>query len=294
VKAAGFIALAMARLLAAGASRPPPQRHLLDLAAADAHPVEEQLEVELRMGLDRAAAKAGRLVGLVRPERLPFVLGHIEVEAGKDHRPLVEAGDDPQQPGDGGRGAGDSGGGDEARRRRAPPALRDRGEQAVAAIGEVDPAALGEQLRPLVEDDAQPIERFLPVEREIGQLGGETAQSRRVDLLDQQLVEGAGEILGEAQSFGRLDPAEMALDQPGEQEQPLERLDRGRQPLLFRAQRLERAADPLVSSGSPTGTSRGRSRPPPERRTKASATARAARLLGTSTIPRARPISPRP
>ena len=43
------------------------------------------------------------------------------------------------------------------------------------------------------------------------------------------------------------------------------------------------------SSGSPTGTSRGSSSPPSERRTNASWIARAARLLGTSTMPLRQP-----
>ncbi len=228
------------RSVAPAAPAPP-----FDLAAADSHPVEEQLQVELRMGLDRAAAQARGLVRLVRAERIPFVRRHVEVEAGKDDQPVVEAGDDPKQPGDGGRRAGDSGGGDEARRRRLAPAFGDGGEQAVAAVGEVDPAALGEQPGPLVEYYTQSIERFLPVEREVGQVGGEAAQAGGLDLLDEQLVERPGEILGEPERLRRLDSGEMALDQPGEQEQPLDRLDRGRDVLPV-PERLERAADPLV------------------------------------------------
>jgi len=48
------------------------------------------------------------------------------------------------------------------------------------------------------------------------------------------------------------------------------------------------------SSGSPNGTSRGNSSPPPDARTNASRTARAARWFGSRTIPRASATGSRP
>ncbi len=121
-------------------------------------------------------------------------------------------------------------------------------EQPVAAIGQVDPAALLEQSGPLVEDHGQPLERFLPVDREIGQIRREIAQPRRIHLLDQQLVEGPGEVRGKAQRLGCVDPVHLTLDQAGEQEQPLDRFDRRRNRIRA-VQRFERAADPLVQLG---------------------------------------------
>ncbi len=86
------------------------------------------------------------------------------------------------------------------------------------------------------------------MERQVGKIGGEGAQARRIDSFDEQLVERPGEILGEAERFGRVDPADMLLDEARQQEQSLERLDRGRQVLPL-PQRLQRPADPLVQLG---------------------------------------------
>ena len=107
------------------------------------------------------------------------------------------------------------------------------------------------------------------MERQIGPFGREFPQPRGRDVLDEELVERSGEILGEAQGLagGTGAPASSGSSAP---------------PILS------------SSSGSPIGTSRGISRPPPDRRTKASAIARAARLLGTSTSPWASPAGPPP
>ncbi len=85
------------------------------------------------------------------------------------------------------------------------------------------------------------------MERQIGQIGGEAGEAGGIDLLDQQLIERAGEIGGEAQRLGRVG-AEMELDEPGEQHQPPRRLDRRRHRLVL-VERLEHAADPLVELG---------------------------------------------
>ena len=84
---------------------------------------------------------------------------------------------------------------------------------------------------------------MLPVERQVRKVSNDVAQLARVDLLDNELVEGAGEILGQAQRLGGIDARQMPLDEPGQGQQPLDRVDRGRDRL---AQRLERAADPGV------------------------------------------------
>ena len=91
----------------------------------------------------------------------------------------------------------------------------------------------------------EPVQRRLPVERQIGQVGGEVAKPRWLDPLDQQLVERPGEVLRQPEGLRRVDVRHMLLDEPGEKEQPFERLDRGRKPLPL-PQRLERPADPLV------------------------------------------------
>src|SRR3546814_4769974 len=50
---------------------PPALAPCLDLAAVDSHPVEQQLQLELRVRLDRTRAAARIGIGRVRPQRLP-------------------------------------------------------------------------------------------------------------------------------------------------------------------------------------------------------------------------------
>ena len=73
-----------------------------------------------------------------------------------------------------------------------------------------------------------------------------TRRGRRVDLLDQQLIERAGQVRGQAQRFGGV-AAAVALDQPTHQHQAPRRLDRGGNRGL--AERLEHAADPFAEFG---------------------------------------------
>ena len=82
------------------------------------------------------------------------------------------------------------------------------------------------------------------MERKIGQVGGEARQPGRIHFLDQQLVERARQVLGETQRLGRAD-SQVPLDEPGQQHQPFQRLDRRRDRLLA-VERLEQAADPLI------------------------------------------------
>jgi hypothetical protein len=166
----------------------------LDLAAANAHAVEQQLEMELRVRFDRAAAHARDGIRLVRAERVPLALGHLQIERGDDDTALFEAGDHLKQIGNGRGSRRDSGRDDEAARRPLAPALRHGAEQAVAPLSQIDAAALGEQRRPGFEDHEEPIERCLPMQLQVGQFGRERAQALRVDLLDQQLIERAGEV----------------------------------------------------------------------------------------------------
>ena len=70
----------------------------LDLAARDPHPVEQQLEVILRMRHRVAARERGLLLG--RPgaaELVPHLGRHRQVEVGQDHRALRQLGNDAQQ-----------------------------------------------------------------------------------------------------------------------------------------------------------------------------------------------------
>ena len=127
------------------------------------------------------------------------------------------------------------------------------------------------------------------MERQVRQVGGEAGETRRVDLLDQQLVERTGEILGEAKRLGGVGPPDAA----GPAGRAASAARSGSIAGGMASSSSSGSSAPPIrssSSGSPTGTSRGSSRPPPERRTKASWIARAARLFGTSRMPRARPV----
>src|SRR3546814_15057509 len=75
---------------------PPALAPCLDLAAVDSHPVEQQLQLELRVRLDRTRAAARIGIGRVRPQRLPFGLGHVDAETGPPHPPLRPFGDAAQ------------------------------------------------------------------------------------------------------------------------------------------------------------------------------------------------------
>ena len=135
---------------------------------------------------------------------------------------------------------------DEARRRPRPPAPGDRVQEQISPPGEIDAAAFLQQRRPVGEDHAELVERLLPVERKLRQLRREARKTRRIDLLDQQLIERARQVRGEAQRFGGV-AAAVVLHQPADQHQPPRRLDRRRDRRL--AQGLEHPADPLVELG---------------------------------------------
>jgi hypothetical protein len=106
----------------------------------------------------------------------------------------------------------------------------------------------------------------------------DVAEPVRRYAFDVQLVERAGEFRREPNGLatGR---AALFLDQPRQDQLALQRVDRGRD---------------RSSSGSPIGTRRGSSSPPSARRTNAFCIARAARLFGTRTSPRASVIRSRP
>ena len=197
----------------------------IELVTVDAHPLEEQLEVELRMGLEVALAPA-RGIGRVRAEHVPFGIGDGDGEIGEDDHALGQPGDDALEPGDGRGAGGDAGGADEAGRGRGSPALRHLVDQQAAAIGEIDAAEPGEFPGPAFEDDLEEVERAFPMGGELG-AEVELLEAARRDLLDQQLVERGGEVAGKADGFGGVVAGLGLLDQPGEDELALERADCG-------------------------------------------------------------------
>ena len=126
---------------------PPPTAPWPHLAARHADPVEQQLQMKLRMGLLAAAV-------LVRPKRVPFLLGQDvrKPQARQDDHAFGHPRDARDQRRDGRRGGRDAGRDREAGRRLVLPALGQRAQQPVAPLGEVDRAPLGQQLRPALVD----------------------------------------------------------------------------------------------------------------------------------------------
>ena len=270
---------------------PPPQRQRPTSPRADAHPVEQQLELELRMGLDRGAGEV-RSPDRDRAARAPPIPRPAWRDRGRAARPCPAPAAPPRASSRATAGAAvvmpaaqtkPAGG---AARQRA----RDRARAAGCAARRDRSGRARARIRgQSVEDQLQLIERFLPVVGKIGQRLAEAGEPRRRDLLDQQLIERPGEILGQPQRLGgvaRRDAAGRA----------------GRAASAARAGSIAggigssssssgSSIAPIrsSSSGSPTGTSRGSSRPPADRRTNASWTARAARLLGSRTTPARQP-----
>ena len=68
-----------------------------EFAAVHPHPLEQQLQVELRMCLDRPAAESGDRIGLMRSQCLPFLLVHAGREIGQHHHAVRQSGHAPQQ-----------------------------------------------------------------------------------------------------------------------------------------------------------------------------------------------------
>ena len=223
-----------------------------------------------------------------RPERVPFLVRHARrSRPGSTTMPLGSRATRAEQRGHGRRGGGDAGGDDEAGGRRRPPALGDRAEQPVAAVGEVDPPALGEQCRPVVEDQ-------LAAGRATSASGAKARAASAAKLAQARAGRPPRSAAGRACA---PDPRRAAAPRPrrspscaGRARRAASAARAARSPAAPARRRPSGSSVPPIrssSSGSPTGTSRGSSKPPPRRRTNASVIARAARLLGTRIRPRA-------
>ena len=92
------------------------------------------------MGLGRRTAACHARIGVSRPQRAPFFLGHVEIEPRQHDASRLETGHDPQQARDRRCRRGDPRRTDEVARRRIAPPPGDGIEQAVAPFGQVDSA----------------------------------------------------------------------------------------------------------------------------------------------------------
>src|SRR3546814_11464068 len=81
--------------------------------------VEKQLQLELRMAFAMIDAP---VAGLDRPEKIPLLICHAEVQPRQHDFPIWQTRDHAQQAADGGGGCGDARRYDKAGRRIVPPA----------------------------------------------------------------------------------------------------------------------------------------------------------------------------
>ena len=113
-------------------------------------------------------------------------------------------------------------------------------KQAIAPLGEVDRAALAEDVGPLLVDDLQLGERLFPMPRELARLADRVAKLRWRHLFDQQSVERPGKIGSKPKCLCRS----FRTDDPREPKSPLGGIDGGRHGAAVDG--LQRSADPLV------------------------------------------------
>ena len=212
-----------------------------DFSAGHPDLVEQLLQVELRVGRFATLSVFGA-------ECVPFLVGHCvgKRERGEQDCAVGEPRDPGEQRGDRGGGGVDPGGEGEAGGRAQLPAIGGGAQQAVAAVGEVDPAALAQGLWPAVEDRAEAVERDLPMVGEVGGVVGSGGEARRIDFGDGQLVEGAGEVGRKAERFGGAFAG--GADEVGEAQQAVERIDRGGE-RVGRVGGVERTPDAVVELG---------------------------------------------
>ena len=151
----------------------------------------------------------------------------------------------------------------------------------------VDEPQVLQSLRPDFDDGPQPFQRHFPVPRNVAGIGGNFCQFPWVDPLDEQTIERAGPDPAPGETPPRCPPP-----RPLRARSSMSRRSRGSIAAgTCSLSSINSRAPPMrsSSSGSPTGISRGSSSPVPLARTKASVTARTARLLGRRIRPRARP-----
>ncbi len=170
-------------------------------------------------------------------------LVHLPVETGQDDRAHRQAGDGRDQL----RGRRDRAGGtghhDRPLRRIALQAAGFGEDAAVAVLAGIERVALGEDIRPFAAHDLEKGARDLPPVRQFRRI--EIGQRRNGNLSGRKLVHQRGEIAREPEGVGHgdrredrlaaIELADVDLEMPGplpdqraEQQQPLGRLDGGR------------------------------------------------------------------
>ena len=184
----------------------------IDLSAGHSHPIEQQLEVILRvrcsvLRAERCFVCAGR--NPRRTERGPYRFVQRQIQIGQDHRRRGQRSDHPQQLGKRGRGAGNSGGHHRVRRRRFLPALRRMIEQQITPDRSINLAARRQLAQPLRLHCGVKPGRIAPVPGQIADDPGDALlqQIAQFNPLDRQPVHGAPGFKRQPQQPGRLGSA---------------------------------------------------------------------------------------
>ena len=136
-----------------------------------------------------------RMGGIVEHGR-PRLVIEIAVEAGQHHPAGGQAGDHVDERGRRGDAAGRAGGDHGIGGRMAAPGLGLGGERAVAALGRIDAAFGGQDLRPLLREHGEEAQGDLPVAGIV--LRDQIAQAIERHLLGLHLVEEARQLRRQA------------------------------------------------------------------------------------------------
>ncbi len=200
--------------------------------------------MELRVSFYRCTAFTGRSVRALGSKRLPLRLRHEKVEGGQNHRSVRHSGDHAEQATNGRSREVDASSADEAGRWLLAPTASETAQQQVAASRQIDGSARLKNDRPLVQHEAELVERALPMDRQVRKISGEIAKPRRLHFLDLELIERSSKLGRQAERFRGIGTP-LLLDQTGEHHQALRRLDCRRNG-SFEVDRVEGPAEPLV------------------------------------------------
>ena len=221
-----------------------PWQHLI---ASNAHAIEQQLQMILRMRFERAPVVIR--IGPRRAERIPFIRRHHLIEPGQHDHAARHIGHGAEQPRDGRSSGGNARRDDEARWRRRAPPRGDAIEQQVAARRAVDRAGPGKRGRPFIDQQPQPRQRRPPMVGKGAEI--EIDERRNRHLFIMKLVDHAAQPIGKLERRRACDcrfaRRRVPLDQLGEQQAPVQRIDGRRQRIVV--DRIKRQRDRFIEIG---------------------------------------------
>ena len=209
VVSAGRSASLSSRALGA-AAQPPVTGPGLDSIAVDADPLQQPLHAPLRMG---------------GADGIPALIVQQPVQPGQHDHTLRQSRHHGDDFGQGGIGGDEAGGDHRVGRRIGSPGGGARSHRLHSAAGRIDRTLRLQNGRPVLGDDAQELDRLLPMAGE--GLGRQFRQFGEIDPLGLGFVDQVGQRLGQAQRLVRRD-RELVTPrhyQPGQDQVPLQGID---------------------------------------------------------------------